>query len=219
MIFQRVNFLVILLTLWVLLKGRQNCQNTTMLRNECTHTFLYVFGYYGKYTLGLLLILISKSWGGGGGGFLHSCLLVSCVYVCVLEVAWIGTSWAYLLVIVVRDLGYSLQHWDQFSIGKFLLGWSLNLAKDKKPFIHCPQWCALIEISKSDFKVYLDSIFEPYSCFADVREHANREQNNEGNAVATTDLEDVLYYIKEIQAAFFFFRSKFVPWRFARWLP
>jgi len=31
--------------------------------------------------LGLLLILISKSW-GGGGGFLHSCLLVSCVCVC-----------------------------------------------------------------------------------------------------------------------------------------
>jgi hypothetical protein len=38
----------------------------------------------------------------------------------------------------------------------------------------------------------------------------------EGNAVAAADLEDVLYYIKEIQAAFFFFRSKFVPWRFGR---
>jgi len=44
-----------------------------------------------------------------------------------------------------------------------------------------------------------------------VKEHANQEQSNEGNAVATTDLEDVLYYIKEIQAAFFFFKSKFVP--------
>jgi hypothetical protein len=46
----------------------------------------------------------------------------------------------------------------------------------------------------------------------DVREHANRKQSNEGNAMATIDLEDVLYYIKEIQVAFFFFRSKFVPW-------
>ncbi len=27
-------------------KGRQSCQNTTMLCNECTHTFLYVFGHY-----------------------------------------------------------------------------------------------------------------------------------------------------------------------------
>jgi hypothetical protein len=26
-------------------KGCQSCQNTTMLRNECTHTFLYVFGH------------------------------------------------------------------------------------------------------------------------------------------------------------------------------
>jgi len=56
----------------------------------------------------------------------------------------------------------------------------------------------------------------PYSCFADVREHANREQNSEGNAVAAANLEDVLYYIKEIQATFFFFRSKFVPWWFGR---
>jgi hypothetical protein len=58
-------------------------------------------------------------------------------------------------------------------------------------------------------------ISEPYSHFADVREHVNREQNNEGNAVATTDMEDILYYIKDIQAAFFF-RSKFVPWLFGR---
>jgi hypothetical protein len=50
----------------------------------------------------------------------------------------------------------------------------------------------------------------------DVREHANREQINESNAVAVAYLEDVLYYTKEIQAAFFFFRSKFVPWRFGR---
>ncbi len=42
----------------------QTFQSTTMLRNECTHTFLYVFGHYRKYMLGLLLILISKSWGG-----------------------------------------------------------------------------------------------------------------------------------------------------------
>jgi hypothetical protein len=62
----------------------------------------------------------------------------------------------------------------------------------------------------------LDLIFEPYSRFADVKEHANREQSNEGNVVAITDLEDVLYYIKEIQATFFFFRSKFVPWQFGR---
>jgi hypothetical protein len=74
-------------------------------------------------------------------------------------------------------------------------------------------------ISKSDFKVYLDLISEPYSWFANVREHVNWEQNNEGNAVAVTDLEDVLYYIKEIQTSFFFFRSKFVPWWFGRWLP
>ncbi|CAM6025253.1 unnamed protein product, partial [Sphagnum balticum] len=47
----------------------------------------------------------------------------------------------------------------------------------------------LTEISKSDFKVYLDLISEPYSRFADVREHANREQSNEGNAVAAADVE------------------------------
>ncbi len=29
------------------LKGRQSSQSTTMLRNECTHTFLYVFGHLG----------------------------------------------------------------------------------------------------------------------------------------------------------------------------
>ncbi len=44
-------------------------------------------------------------------------------------------------------------------------------------------------MSKSDIKVYLDLISYPYNCFADVREHANREQNNEGNVVVTTNLE------------------------------
>ncbi len=69
-------------------KGYQSCQSTTILHNECTHMFLYVFGHCGKYMLGLLLILISKSCGGGGGGgfVLHFCLLVSCVYVYILEV-------------------------------------------------------------------------------------------------------------------------------------
>ncbi len=36
---------VILLSFWLLLKGRQSCQSTTMLCNECTHTFLYIFGH------------------------------------------------------------------------------------------------------------------------------------------------------------------------------
>jgi hypothetical protein len=58
----------------VLPKGRQSYQSTTMLCNECTNTFLYVFEHYGEYMLGLLLISISKS--GGGRVFLHSCLLV-----------------------------------------------------------------------------------------------------------------------------------------------
>jgi hypothetical protein len=31
----------------VLLKGRQSSQITTMLHNECKHTFLYVFGHLG----------------------------------------------------------------------------------------------------------------------------------------------------------------------------
>ncbi len=44
-------------------KGCQSCQSITMLRNECTHTFLYVFEHCGEYLLGLLLILISKSLG------------------------------------------------------------------------------------------------------------------------------------------------------------
>ncbi len=63
-IFQRVNLLVILLNFWVLPKGHQSCQITTMLHNECTHTFLYVFGHCGEYMLRLLLI--SKLGGGGG---------------------------------------------------------------------------------------------------------------------------------------------------------
>jgi len=62
----------------------------------------------------------------------------------------------------------------------------------------------------------LDLISEPYSRFANVKEHANREQSNEGTTMAAVDLEDILYYIKEIQATFFFFRSKFVPWWFGR---
>jgi hypothetical protein len=31
----------------VLSKGRQSNQRITMLRNECTHTFLYVFRHLG----------------------------------------------------------------------------------------------------------------------------------------------------------------------------
>ncbi len=65
MIFQIFNLLVILVNFQVLSKGCQSCQSTTMLRNECTHTFLYVFGHCGEYMFGLLLILISKSWVGG----------------------------------------------------------------------------------------------------------------------------------------------------------
>jgi hypothetical protein len=64
----------------VLLKGRQSCQNTTMLRNECTHTFLYVFGHCGEYMLGLLLRLISKSWGGGFFCTLVYCAMCLCMY-------------------------------------------------------------------------------------------------------------------------------------------
>jgi hypothetical protein len=57
----------------------------------------------------------------------------------------------------------------------------------------------------------LDLISEPYSRFANIREHANLKQNNEDNAMVVADIEDILYYIKEIQATFFFFGSKFVP--------
>ncbi len=73
-IFQRVSLLIILLSFWVLLKGRQSYQNITMLCNECMHTFLYVIGHCGKYMLGLLLILILKFV--GGGVLLHFCLLM-----------------------------------------------------------------------------------------------------------------------------------------------
>ncbi len=45
MTFQRVSLLVILLSFWLLSKGCQNYQSTTMLHNECTNTFLYVFGH------------------------------------------------------------------------------------------------------------------------------------------------------------------------------
>jgi hypothetical protein len=67
----------------VLSKGCQNSQSTTMLRNECTHTFLYVFGHYGEYMLSLLLILISKSWGGGVSPTLLSAGVLSAGVVCV----------------------------------------------------------------------------------------------------------------------------------------
>jgi len=49
-----------------------------MLRNECTHTFLYIFGHCEEYMLSLLLILISKSWRGG-----VSPALLSAAAVCV----------------------------------------------------------------------------------------------------------------------------------------
>jgi hypothetical protein len=71
-IFQRINLLIIQLSLWVLPKGHQSSQSTTMLHNECTHTFLYVFGHCGKYMLGLLLIFISKSSGGVSFAFLFA---------------------------------------------------------------------------------------------------------------------------------------------------
>jgi hypothetical protein len=41
-----VSLLIILMNFWLLPKGRQSCQSTTMLRNDCTHTFLYVFEHY-----------------------------------------------------------------------------------------------------------------------------------------------------------------------------
>jgi hypothetical protein len=87
MIFQGISLFIILLSFWVLSKGRQNSQSTTMLRNECAHTFLYVFGHCGEYMLGLLLILISKSWGVGGGVPALLSISVVCVYVGLLELA------------------------------------------------------------------------------------------------------------------------------------
>lgn len=42
----------------------------------------------------------------------------------------------------------------------------------------------LSEVSKADFQPYLDSIAEPYSRFADVRQHANWEQSTQAAAVA-----------------------------------
>ncbi len=44
-------------------------------------------------------------------------------------------------------------------------------------------------MSKTDFKVYLDLIFEPYNRFTNAKEHVNRKQNNECNVVVTTNLE------------------------------
>jgi hypothetical protein len=79
-IFLIVSLLVILVTFWVLLKGRQSCQSTTMLHNECMHTFLYVFGHCGKYMLGLLLTLISKSSGGVSLAFLFVGAVCVCMY-------------------------------------------------------------------------------------------------------------------------------------------
>jgi hypothetical protein len=73
MIFQKVSLLVTLLSFWVLLKGRRSCQSTTML---------YVFGHCGKYMLGSLLRLISKSWGGGVSFALLSVGVVCvCMYI------------------------------------------------------------------------------------------------------------------------------------------
>jgi hypothetical protein len=53
----------------VLSKGRQSSQNTTMLRNECTHMFFYVLEYLG---------------GGGGVSLAH--LFASAVCVDIVEV-------------------------------------------------------------------------------------------------------------------------------------
>jgi hypothetical protein len=39
---------IIRLSFWLLSKGHQSCQNTTMLRNECMHMFLYVFEHCVK---------------------------------------------------------------------------------------------------------------------------------------------------------------------------
>jgi len=79
-IFQKVNLLVILLSLWVLSKGCQSYQSSIMLRNECTHMFLYVFRHYGEYMLSLLLILISKSWGGVFHALLSTSVMCVCMY-------------------------------------------------------------------------------------------------------------------------------------------
>jgi hypothetical protein len=54
MIFQRVSLLVILLSFWLLSKGYQSCQNITMLRNECTYTFLYVFEHCVENNVGFV---------------------------------------------------------------------------------------------------------------------------------------------------------------------
>jgi hypothetical protein len=63
----------------VLSKGRQNSQSTTMLRNECTHTFLYVSEHCGEYMLSLLLILISKSWSGDSLALLFAGAVCVCI--------------------------------------------------------------------------------------------------------------------------------------------
>ncbi len=50
-------------------KGPSNSQSTTMLRNECMHTFLYVFGHLG-----------------GGGGVSPALLCVGAMCVDIVEV-------------------------------------------------------------------------------------------------------------------------------------
>ncbi len=73
-IFQRVSLFIIPLSFWVLPKGRQSYQSTTMLCNECTHMFLYVFEHCGEY-VGFVADIDIKIL-GGGGFILHSCLMV-----------------------------------------------------------------------------------------------------------------------------------------------
>jgi len=184
-----------------------------------------VFCFFNIFCVFFYLYYNTK-WGGGGGGVVSPALLSTgamcvCMYLggClnwhILSLPWCCCCHGSRVFIATLGLVF---HWK-------VLAWLELKSSQRKetshslPSMMCPQWCALTEISKNDFKVYLDLIFEPYNRFVDVREHLNREQNNEGNVVVVVDLENVLYYIKEIQATFFFFRSKFVLWRFGRWLP
>ncbi len=93
-IFQRVSLLIILLSLWVPLKGHQSYQSTTMLHNECTHMFLYVFVHCGEYMLGLLLILISKSRGGGDFSYTLVCwchISPRSIFTCLIIATWVAS--------------------------------------------------------------------------------------------------------------------------------